>query len=268
MGIFQHALTKSALKKAIKKQQLTIDGIPVTTATYICGGEIIVFKYDKAIKTAKIPELSFAILFQDNYLAAIVKPAGVLVSGNKFKTIANALPHHLQQSTLPDACIPQPVHRLDFGTSGVLLIGKTQNSIRKLNKMFENKEISKTYFAVTAGQMPVSGSISTTIEQKVSLTHFAVSCQIDSEKYQFLNLVKLDPKTGRRHQLRIHLLDIGHPILGDKIYGKDHLSSQTKGLHLHSFSVRFTHPFTHQEIYLEAPLPKRFNSIFKRDTQL
>lgn len=262
MGIFRLALTKSALKKAIKKQQLFIDDTPVTTATYIRGGEIIEFRYEEALKTTKIPELSIDILYEDSYLAAIVKPAGVLVSGNKFKTIANALPHLLEKSTLSDACLPQPVHRLDFGTSGILLIGKTQSSIRLLNKMFENKKISKTYLAVTTGQMPDLGSISTAIDQKESLSHFTVVRKIHSEKYQSLNLVKLDPKTGRRHQLRIHLSSIGHPILGDKTYGKDQISSRAKGLHLHSFSLRFIHPFTHQEICLEAPLPKRFNTLF------
>ncbi|WP_417362559.1 RluA family pseudouridine synthase [Galbibacter sp.] len=202
------------------------------------------------------------ILYEDSYLAAIVKPAGVLVSGNKFKTITNALPHQLKKSDLADACLPQPVHRLDFGTSGILLCGKTQTSIRILNKMFEHKETSKTYYAITAGEMPDSGSISSLVDDKESLSHFNVIHKIPSEKYSGLNLVKLDPKTGRRHQLRKHLASIGYPILGDQEYGLDHISSRVKGLHLHSFSLRFIHPLTKKEIYLQAPIPKRFKKLF------
>lgn len=110
--------------------------------------------------------------------------------------------------------------------------------------------------------MPDSGSISSPIDQKEALSHYSVVQKITSEKYTFLNLVKLDPKTGRRHQLRKHLASIDHPVLGDQEYGKDHISSQAKGLHLHSYSLGFTHPFTNKEIYLEAPMPKRFKKLF------
>lgn len=262
VGIFNHASTKSALKKALKKGFLTIDGKAASTATYIHGGETITLTTPLDIKTAKAPDVYLEILYEDSHLAAIVKPAGVLVSGNKFKTITNALPHHLKKSELEDACLPQPVHRLDFGTSGVLLCGKSQTSIRLLNKLFEHQETSKTYYAVTTGEMPDSGSISSEIDHKEALSLFEVVQRIPSEKYNGLNLVKLYPKTGRRHQLRKHLARIGHPVLGDQEYGLDHISSRVKGLHLHSFSLGFIHPFTKKEIYLEAPIAKRFKKLF------
>jgi 23S rRNA pseudouridine1911/1915/1917 synthase len=74
--------------------------------------------------------------------------------------------------------------------------------------------------------------------------------------------LKLQSVSGRRHQIRKHLSGIGHPILGDQQYGKDNISSQVKGLHLHSFSLAFTHPFTKKELHIEAPLPKRFRRFF------
>lgn len=208
------------------------------------------------------PDVSLDVLYEDSFLAAIVKPAGVLVSGNKFKTIANALSYHLTKSGQGDACLPQPVHRLDFGTSGVLLCGKTQSSIRKLNKMFENKRMLKSYFAITAGQMPPSGCIDTPIDNKEALSYFEVIQRIESKKYHCLNLVKLNPKTGRRHQLRKHLASINHPVLGDQAYGLEHISTKAKGLHLHSYSLEFIHPFTDEKIFLVAPLPKRFKKWF------
>lgn len=128
--------------------------------------------------------------------------------------------------------------------------------------MFENKEVSKSYFAITAGEMPDSGTIETPVDHKEALTQFTIIKKIASEKYQSLNLVALDPKTGRRHQLRKHLALLGHPILGDQEYGMNALSNQAKGLHLHSFSLRFTHPFTAKDIYLEASVPKKFKKLF------
>ncbi|EKF56700.1 MULTISPECIES: RluA family pseudouridine synthase [Galbibacter] len=264
MGIFKHAATKSALKKALKKQHITIDNIPVSSATYIYGGETIVLTTPLAPQNIKDPKISFDIIYEDQFLAAIVKPSGVLVSGNKFKTIANSLAHRLTKSDLPEACIAQPVHRLDFGTSGILLCGKTRSSIRELNKMFEHKLMSKSYYAITAGEMPGSGHISTPIDGKEALSLFQVIERIDSKKYNCLNLVKLNPKTGRRHQLRKHLAGINHPILGDRDYGIDHISSQAQGLYLHSYSLEFIHPFTMEKQSLIAPIPKRFKKWFKK----
>ena len=151
-------------------------------------------------------------------MAAIHKPAGILVSGNSFKTIAAALPQNLNPSSLLDAALPQPAHRLDYATTGVLLVGKTNTSIRALNKLFEDKAIHKTYYAVTIGAMPTKGEITSPIDGKASNSKYSVKKTVPSERFGQLNLVKLEPKTGRRHQLRKHLLHIGNPILGDATY--------------------------------------------------
>ena len=92
------------------------------------------------------------MLFEDEHLAMIHKPAGILVSGNGFKTIAKALSQNLKPSTLKDCTTLQPIHRLDYATTGILLIGKTSSSIRALNKLFENKAINKSYYAISIGE--------------------------------------------------------------------------------------------------------------------
>jgi 23S rRNA pseudouridine1911/1915/1917 synthase len=194
----------------------------------------------------------------------IHKPAGILVSGNGFKTIANALPQNLQRSSLPDAMPPYPVHRLDYPTTGLLLIGKTASSIRALNKMFENKEIDKVYYAVTIGEMGKRGEIRTQVDNRESHSIYSVEVSVPSERFGQLNLVKLDPRTGRRHQLRKHLAGIGHPILGDQDYGKEGLILMKKGLYLHAFSLEFVHPFSQEKMYVEDELPKRFRKIFPK----
>jgi len=194
----------------------------------------------------------------------IHKPAGILVSGNRFKTIAKALAQNIKPSTLPDATTPQPVHRLDYPTTGILLVGKTSSSIHALNKMFENKEIKKTYYAVTIGEMDCRGKIISKIDGKKSHSNYSLKASVPSKKYGKLNLVKLEPQTGRRHQLRKHLSCIGNPILGDQEYGIENLILKGKGLYLHAYSLEFTHPFTNENIHLKDELPQSFKKIFSQ----
>jgi 23S rRNA pseudouridine1911/1915/1917 synthase len=192
----------------------------------------------------------------------IDKPAGILVSGNSFKTIANTLAQNIIGSNLPDATTPQPVHRLDFATTGVLLIGKTSSSIRALNKIFENRTIKKTYYAVTIGEMNDGGKITSEVDGKKSQSNYTLCESVSSEKYGKLNLVQLEPKTGRRHQLRKHLSNIGNPILGDAAYGIENLILKGKGLYLHASSLKFIHPFTNEEVHIKGEFPQRFKKIF------
>lgn len=203
------------------------------------------------------------MLFEDDYLAAIHKPAGIEVSGNKFRTISNALPQNLQHSPLSDATIPQPVHRLDYATTGIVLVGKTHSSIRTLNKMFAHKAITKTYYAIAIGEMVPDGIISSEIDGKPSQSGYQVLTSVPSERFGSLNLVQLNPRTGRRHQLRKHLFGLGNPILGDKEYAMDGLILKGKGLYLHAYSLKFNHPFTQEPICVTDELPEKFRKIYK-----
>ncbi|MCW5518521.1 RluA family pseudouridine synthase [Aureitalea sp. L0-47] len=262
VGLFSEIRTKSALKKALKKELIQINGEIATTATMIKGGESILFTPLEVHDPGKTLNLDLKVLFEDDYLAAILKPAGILVSGNSFRTIANSLPQNLQNSEQIDAVTPQPVHRLDFATTGILLVGKTAESIRRLNRMFENKEIDKTYYAVTIGAMEAQGTIKEPIGDKEAITHFEKEATMVSPRFDYLNLVKLHPKTGRRHQLRIHMATQGNPILGDKDYTPEHYILRGKGMYLHASSLEFHHPFTNERLTITAPLPKRFAKLF------
>ena len=136
VGLFELIPTKSALKKALKKDQIEVDGKKATTATMITGGETIIFTPADYNEANKRLDLNLEVLFEDEYLAAIYKPAGILVSGNKLKTITNALPKALRKSECRDAVMPQPAHRLGFGTSGGLFVGQTFWRNRRLNRLF------------------------------------------------------------------------------------------------------------------------------------
>lgn len=262
VGIFKTITTKSGIKKGIKKKIIFIDGALATTSKYIFGGEKIeLFNVDNqpGIKELK---LNLKILFEDDYLAIIFKPVGILVSGNKLVTIANGLTHNLKKSKQPDAVKPKPIHRLDYPTSGVLLIGKTSSAIRNLSQLFEKKEIQKTYIAISVGRMEKTGEIKDLIDEKEAFTAFKVLRTVTSERFEFLNLVKLKPTTGRKHQLRRHLYSIGNPVLGDKEYFLDHKILNGKGLYLHASSLEFIHPFTEEKLLVTEELPKKFKTIF------
>jgi 23S rRNA pseudouridine1911/1915/1917 synthase len=262
VGLFTAALTKSALKKALKKRYIKVNGLVASTATFIRGGETISISIPEEVSPKKKLIFPLQVLFEDEYLAVIHKPAGILVSGNSFKTIANALVQNLQVSTQPDATKPQPVHRLDFATTGILLVGKTSSSIRALNKLFENKEVQKSYYAVAIGEMEGSGRITTEVDNKKSQSNYKLIQSVPSVRFGKLNLLHLEPETGRRHQLRIHLSSIGNPILGDKDYGIEGLILNGKGLYLHAHSLEFKHPFTNEELSLKDELPERFTKLF------
>jgi len=236
------------LKKALKKQHITVNDSIASSATFINGGEIIRFSIPKEAKPKKALIFPLKVLFEDEHLAMIHKPPGILVSGNSFKTIAHALAQNLKPSKLVDATTPKPVHRLDYATTGILLVGKTSSGIQALNKMFENKEIKKTYYAITMGEMDSKRQITLSIENKTAQSNYSISESVPSKRFDKLNLVKLTPLTGRRHQLRKHLSHIGNPILGDK----------------DAYSLEFEHPFTSAKIHVTDELPKRFKKIFPR----
>lgn len=260
VGIFITTSTKSAIKKAIKKKLLLVNDQECSTGLFIHGGEKITLLEEQ--KKHKPFDLNLHVLFEDEYLAVIDKPAGVSVSGNSFVTIDNALSRNLKKSNLSDAVKPRPVHRLDYPTSGALLIGKTSNSIQKLNDLFELKKVDKTYYAITIGKMNSKGEISIPVDEKEASSIYQVIQTVSSDRFDFLNLVKLSPQTGRRHQLRKHLSGIGNPILGDKEYGKQDLILKGKGLYLHAHTLKFQHPFTKQIIEITSTLPKKFQKIF------
>lgn len=262
VGIFNTIPTKSGIKKAIKKKLILIDNELATTSKYISGGEKIVLLKNEETESFKRLKLNLEILYEDDFLAIIYKPAGILVSGNKFVTITNALTQNLTKSNQIDAIKPQPVHRLDYPTSGLLLVGKTSNAIKKLSELFQKKEIQKTYFAITVNEMQPKGFLNSPINNKEAYTFFDVIDSVKSERFHFLNFVKLSPKTGRKHQLRKHLLSLKNPILGDKEYYLTDKVLKGKGLYLHAAHLAFKHPFSPIEINICKELPKKFKSLF------
>ncbi|MFT5892955.1 MAG: 23S rRNA pseudouridine1911/1915/1917 synthase [Dokdonia sp.] len=264
-GTFKTVLSRKGFKRAIKTGLVTLNGKIAVTADYISGGEVIELFQNPLQNNKPTIDLKLDIIFEDDYLAIVYKPAGIVVSGNRKYTLENALEYNLSRSTQEDALSrPEPVHRLDYPTSGLLVIGKTSRALIALNKMFEEKTIQKTYHAITIGIMADDGVVEEQIENKNAKTSFQILKRIESRKYESLNLIKLTPFTGRKHQLRIHLASIGSPILGDSKYGNEGLIGSGNGLYLHASGLTFIHPVTCKQISKITPLTKKFLKLFPR----
>jgi len=262
VNVFDFCPTKSSLKKSLKKNWIRVNDEPASTATYIRGGERIELRIVETEMGAQPLEIPIRVLYEDDHLAAVEKPAGIPTSGPKRRTLANALSYNLKPSSQRDAINPHPAHRLDYETTGILLVGKRSSSLRALSELFELRNTHKVYYAISIGEMPDCGEIDAPVEGKPAFTHFKVEDRISSPGFGFLNLVKLIPDTGRRNQLRQHLKYIGNPILGDKKFGIDGLILKGKGLFLHANSLEFTHPITHKRIELSSSLPEKYQRFF------
>lgn len=259
VSIFKAAPTKSSIKKAIKRGEIKIDGRDTNTGDWIKEGQKIEL-FSQEVPD-KIFNLKLEILFEDEHIAVINKPAGYPTSGNYFRTITNALPYNLRPSTattvLPS---PQPVHRLDNPTSGLLLIAKTGDSLRKLHRDFEERKVQKVYTALVYGKFKQGKLLQNEIENKASETEIK-----PIKSFQYLDwdltIVQAIPRTGRTHQIRIHLAQSGFPIVGDKVYGLKTDSLNSKGLFLAATSLKFQHPVSSEWMNIACPPPKRFIKI-------
>lgn len=262
--VFQSILSKSSLKKVIKKKLVFVNGNVATTATYVHTNDTIeIYEAETIIK--KIFKLEIPVLFEDEAIAIIKKPAGFPTNGNYFKTIQNALPYNLKPSTAIDALpFPIPVHRLDNPTSGILIIAKTKSAQLHLYQQFEQQQISKEYQAIVLGKTNSHGEIQSAVAEKEAFTTYETIQTIPSLQNEFLSHVKLVPKTGRTHQLRIHLASIHHPIVGDQIHGNP-IENYKKGLFLCATAIQFTHPKTNEKLSFSIIPPNKFQAILQRE---
>ena len=265
--VFQTLPSRKGMKKAIKAGALLVDGSPGQTGDWIAPGQRIELM-SQAIAPPKPLELTLEILFLDSHLAVINKPAGLPTSGNRYRTVVNALQFNLSPSDVEDALPwPRPVHRLDALTSGLLLVARSHSAAIGLGNQFESKLVRKVYQAIAVGKTPEKGLLQYPIDGQEAYTEFRLLRKVRSLKTEWLSLMELYPRTGRTHQLRRHLAEAGHPILGDALYSGNGPVLKGKGLFLCATSLEFTHPATRKPMHFRVNPPAKFDSFLQRSGQ-
>lgn len=265
MKVFTVIPSRNGIKKAVKRGDFLIDGIRAETGTWVKPGQVIDLCESES---AEIPvyRTELIVVYEDNFIAVLNKPAGITVSGNRFKTVENALPFNLIKSTEEDALKrPAPVHRLDSPTSGLLLIAKTKIAQINLGVQFETRSIKKRYRAVVKGKVESSGRIVSEIDGRNSETEYLPVKSVPSIKNRHVTLMDLFPGTGRTHQLRRHMADSGHPVIGDKMYGEEGDLFRGKGLFLAAVELSLAHPVTGVPLNIKIVEPEKFRTFMERE---
>lgn len=254
--------TRSGAKKAIKSGMVLLNGNRTQPEIWLRTGQIITIA-DIEIKPRPPYKIVLEIIFEDNFLAVINKPAGIPVSGNQHRTIENALHFNLTPSNLPDALkYARAVHRLDAGTSGLLLIAKTVSVEIALKRQFEKHTIKKEYTALVSGcPDPMNGEIDLPVDGLKAISKYHVIDTSPNPKCGSLTLVSLEPFTGRTHQLRKHMASIGCPIVGDELYSEDKPVFHGKGLFLCATAIAFQHPSDNKQLQFEVPIPTKYAKL-------
>jgi len=266
--------SRSRIQEWIKAGRVLVDGAPARSSRLVRGAEIVELEPAQPPPLHAAPEdIPLAILYEDQDLVAVDKPAGMVVhagAGVHSGTLVNALLHRFQTlSEVGGPLRPGIVHRLDRYTSGVLLVAKNDAAHRHLAAQFSGRKVEKVYLALVHGRVPLeSGRIErpiardpvhrTRMTARLSQGRAAWSEYRVLRRFARFTFLEVRIGTGRTHQIRVHLASIGHPVAGDALYGAPARIDGMPPLgryFLHARRIRFHLPSTGLEIAVEAPLP-------------
>ena len=272
--------SRSRLTAWIKSGAATLDGATAPPRQLLRGGEQVRLEAELEVEVESAPEaIALAIVHEDEHLLVLDKPPGLVVhpgAGNASGTLLNALLHHdAKLAELPRAGI---VHRLDKDTSGLMVVAKTLPAMTALVELLSRHEVERQYEAVVLGSMVSGGTVDAPIgrsmgdrlrqavrdeeDGKRAVTHYRVR-----ERFRAHSLLQCQLETGRTHQIRVHLAHIGHPLIGDPLYGgglklpkgaSDGLVAALRGFRrqaLHAEKLSFVHPVTGEALSFTAERP-------------
>ena len=286
--------SRSRIQSYIKGGQVTINGKTGKPSMILKGNETVECHFEpiQADNSILAEKINLEIIYEDEHIVAINKPAGLVVhpgSGNYTGTLLNGLLYHFKELSREETHRPGIVHRLDKDTSGVILVTKNDQSHDQLSKQFNLRQVKKKYMALVWGKLDTKGIIDGKIGRhprnrkiftvvpiggRTSSTHFELV-----EYLAPLSLVNLYPETGRTHQLRVHMKFISHPIFRDEIYGGG--AKYAKSFHvkytqlinllnktisrvaLHAQKIEINHPITGEKMSFTAPIPLDFKTAIK-----
>ena len=261
-------LSRSRIRRLIDDGNVMVDGRAGKASTRLVAGQNVSIEIPPPAPAELLPwDVPLPVVFEDNDLIVIDKPAGMTVHpapGNEDRTLANAvLAHTPDIEGIGGERRPGIVHRLDKDTSGLIVVAKNERTHANLSDQFKSREVGKVYLALVAGHpSPPEADIDAPIGRHrhdrqrmaiVSTGRPAITRYRIVTSYSRSTLVEARPRTGRTHQIRVHLASVGHPVVGDTTYGRsaEGLSRQF----LHAFRLAFLHPATEEPMGFTAALP-------------
>lgn len=278
-------VSRVLLRRATADGRVRVNGQPSRSNYRLRVGDLVTVEIDPRPTPALVPEpIPLRIVFEDDAILVVEKPAGMLVYPNREMTsgtLLNALCHHLSQQALGTR--PGLVHRLDRFTSGLLVVAKTESAHRVLARHFRERRVEKTYLALVHGELH-EGELRIARPIGWDPTQYPHWRVMDSGREALteirvldivhgLTLLEARPQTGRTHQIRLHLAAIGHPIVGDALYGPQAYAAfqawmQRVGRRfarhfLHAASLAFPHPRTGEPLRFHSPSPEEFRELLQ-----
>ncbi|MGA7316359.1 MAG: RluA family pseudouridine synthase [Silvibacterium sp.] len=301
-------VSRARVQLLLSESKVLVDGSPARPSRRLHGGEVVEITGEATPPPLRaIPEaIPLEILYEDGDLSVINKPAGMMVhagsgatdDARNLGTLVNALLSHYQQlSSAGGPLRPGIVHRLDKQTSGLIIVARNDAAHQKLGEMFSRRQMRKTYIALVHGNLKQDhGTINAAIARdtvrrtrmttrrdtgaRTAVSHYSVLERIAS-RFGTFTLVSVRIETGRTHQIRVHLSSIGHPVVGDTLYGaptripvvstarrkKSDPELETIALDrnfLHAAELQFVHPRTGTTLDLKAPLPEELQAFLAK----
>ena len=277
VGVFPTPISRSHLKRLIDNGNILVNGSRVKAHHNVKPGETIEVRLEELIPAGvEAEDIALDIIYEDDDMIVVNKPAGIAVHpspGIHSGTLVNALLYHCKNLSTVNEARPGIVHRLDKDTSGVMVIAKNNASHIELAKQFRERSAKKNYIALVKGVIELDeGIVDLPIGRHPSRRQ-KMAVRYDSEKnavteYKVLKrfddftAVLLNLKTGRTHQIRVHMAYLGHPVLGDGKYGaKGRFPRQA----LHSYRLNLRHPRTGKPLEFKAQLPEDMRGIIGKD---
>ncbi len=274
--------SRSRLQFWIKAGRVLVDGKAVRASYMVRGGEnVSVTPADLVPLKAEPEALPLKVLYEDSDVIVVDKPAGMVVhagAGHSKGTLVNALLHRFGTlSSVNGDLRPGIVHRLDRDTSGVLVVARTDRAHQALARQFHDRQVEKTYLALIHGRMKQPQGRITKAIMRDPVRRTRMTARLGSgrsadteyrviQEWPHFSLLEVQIRTGRTHQIRVHLSSIGHPIVGDRLYGAPAALPGLPALSrffLHAHRLCFTSPSTNQVISIETPVPLELSGLLE-----
>ena len=274
-------LSRSFLQKLLKSGEVMVDGRPVKASYKVAEGDLISFEVPEAVEPEIVPEdIPLDILYEDHDVILVNKPKGMVVhpaAGHYTGTLVNALMFHCKEdlSGINGVLRPGIVHRIDMDTTGVIIACKNDLAHNSIAAQLKEHSITRRYQAIVHGALkddegvidePIGRSPKDRKKMAVNYNNgkFAVTHYKVLTRFKDFTHIECRLETGRTHQIRVHMASIGHPLLGDAVYGPAKCPYKLQGQTLHAGILGFVHPRTGEYMEFSAPLPEYFEELLRK----